>query len=1129
MQYVSSGAKSLTGYVPEDFIGNSRLAYLDIVHVDDRKRLQQEIESALAEGTNFAADYRILTAEGALRFVHERGNAIRDAGGQILALQGFVIDVTSAREMREALDEVTKRFRWIAQATNDNIWDWDLLTNEIWHGRHDSKIFALPSDEMRSGLACWSDLIHPEDKESVLASIGQAIQGGKRDWAAEYRLQRRDGSYADVFDRAFILRDLNDVAVRMVGGVSDVSERKRSKQHVEQLNRALRILSQCNERLVRASDEESLFGDICEVIVETGGYQATLVSLVQQDADGSLRLASGYCPRLRHLTCQDLSAAEYGCDLALAGMAMQGASEVICGDIERDLPATGPRDTLLRRGHRSAIWLALTHDGQQLGVISIYCNAVAPFDAEEVQLLRTLANNIAFGIANLRSREDRKRIETAAVKIAAGVSASTGESFFSQFARNMALAVGADAAFVAQFQDEKLETARTVTAVIDGAVVPNFEYVITGAPCEKLLGSTGCVVISDVASGFPASAAAAMGMCCYVGCRLDSVAGHPLGMLFVLFQKPVAQPGFVTQTIQIFAARAGAELERQVANARIMEQASLLDKAKDAIVVHDASNRITFWNKGAERLYGLPADKVLGTPIGAVVYDDAAHYDEICASLAASDEWQGEVTRRRADGSELTLEINSTLMRDSFGQPGSVLSIITDITRRKAAEYEVAKLAFHDRLTGLPNRHYLEKQLHQFLDGGAAAGNEGALLWIDLDRLKSLNDTRGHDMGDLLLRHTSERILASIGNGNIAARFGGDEFVVLITDLQGTPETAVSAAKRLLASLSEPLDLDGYMHSGSASAGLTYFRCGQDAAAEILKRADIAMYEAKAAGRNTIRLFDRQMQKCVNVRAELENDLRRALQEGTLHLAYQPQVSEAGKVTGVEALLRWNHPTRGPISPAEFIPVAETSGLILACGAWVLNHACMQLKRWEDNAAAQSLSIAVNVSAQELLHPGFVDQVRGVLQRTGADPRKLKLELTESSLVTDTEATVEKMKALKAVGISFSLDDFGTGFSSLSYLKRLPLDQLKIDRSFVFDVVQDTNAAVITRSVIALGQSLSLEVIAEGVETESQRRFLAMHGCRIYQGFLFSHPVCIEELETYLLKSSGRIPFVSAA
>jgi diguanylate cyclase (GGDEF)-like protein/PAS domain S-box-containing protein len=1084
MQYMSPNVETLTGYPPASFVGNQCLSYADIVHVDDRERISQEIDHALNTGRGFALTYRIRSADGQVKFVQEYGNAIRDPKGNIVALQGFVTDLTHVQAMQQELDEVTERFKWIAHVTNDNLWDWNLKTNELWHGKSDRQIFDLPANETNTGLGTWSSLIHPDDAERVVASIHAAADGAGDEWSCKYRLRRMDGSYADVIDRAAIIRDRNKVATRMVGGVSDLTERQQSQLYLDRMNRALLVLSHCNERLIRATDEQHLLNDICQVIVETGGYKAAAVEFLE------------------------------------ATMPLRGEMKV-CNDIATDSSVIAQREELLGRGYRSGIWLPVAHNGRRLGVIAIYHHSVAPFDAEEIQLLQTLANNLAFGIANLRSTEHHKRIESAAVKIAAGVSGNTGKAFFSQFARNMALAVGADGAFVARFDKDELDVVETVIAVIDGVEVPNFAYEIAGSPCEKLLASSGCLVLDEVTTCFPGSGAARMGMQGYAGCKLDSVAGRPLGVLFVLFRGPVPQPDFVMQTLRIFAARAGAELERQLSDARILEQASLLDKAKDAIVVHDASGRVTFWNKSAERLYGLTAETVLGTFVDEVLYDDADQYQAMCASLHEKGQWQGEIIHGSMDGHELVAEVSSTLVKDSSNRSSSVLSIITDITRRKTAEYEVAKLAFQDRLTGLPNRHFLEQQLQGFLDRRAGAGDEGALLWIDLDHLKTLNDTRGHDMGDLLLKCMSARIQASIGRADVAARFGGDEFVVLITELGSDRDNAIDVARRLLQRLNEPVELAGQTHSSSASIGLAYFRADRDAATEILKRADIAMYEAKAAGRNTLRLFDMHMQKRVDLRAELENDLRHALQQGRLHLAYQPQIADTGQVIGVEALLRWNHPVRGPVSPADFIPVAEATGLIIPCGEWVLTQACEQLRRWQDDPLRRSLSIAVNVSARQIRHPGFVEQVMTILDRSGADPHKLKLELTESSLVTDTEATVDKMKALKAIGISFSLDDFGTGFSSLSYLNRLPLDQLKIDRSFVTDVVDDANAAVITRTVIALGQSLSLEVIAEGVETESQRRFLAAHGCTIYQGYLFSRPVDIDQLEDYLRRRDG--------
>jgi diguanylate cyclase (GGDEF)-like protein/PAS domain S-box-containing protein len=1123
MQYVSSGAARLTGYAAHALVGNRDIAYADLIHFEDRARVQDEIALSLTSQSGYVVEYRIVTAGGAVKHVIEHGNAIRDDDGRILALQGFVSDVTAERQLRREVADMTERFRWIAQATNDHIWDWNLQSGELWHGKDERHVFGLPSDESRSGLACWSDLIHADDRDDVLGSLERAIATTDRDWSAEYRMRRRDGTYAQVLDRGFIIRDAGGTALRVVGGVSDLTERNRSRRHLERLSRALRILSQCNERLVRIRDKQSLLSEICELIVKAGDYQGALVSLAGGGAGPVLRHAASYCTDYGKRMYGDIRFTAMTEPASPACVAMTEGRPVICNDIDND-PAIAPwRHELVKRGHRSGLWLPLAHGGQRLGAISIHCRTRARFDLEEIELLQTLANNIAFGIVNIGIREERSRIETAAVRIAAGVSASTGEAFFSQLAHNMGQAVGADGAFVARFADGAPQSATTITAVVDGAVVPNFDYAIAGAPCERLLRSTACVVIDDVATCFPQSGAARMGMAANAGCRLDSAAGTPLGMLFVLFRGPVAQTNFVTQTIQVFAARAGAELERQLADARIREQASLLDKAKDAIVVHDASDRVTFWNKGADRLYGLSAPQVLGTAVNEVVYNDPAHFEAMRQSLARHGEWQGEVACRRQDGTELALEINVTLVRNAAGQPCSVLSIITDITRRKAAEHEVAQLAFYDRLTGLPNRHFLETQLQQFLQAGAAAGNEGALLWMDLDGLKSLNDTRGHDVGDVLLQQTGARIALAIGPADVAARFGGDEFVVLVKNVQGQPDKAVTLAQDLLRRLNEPFALHAHTHVGSASIGVAYFRCGHDAAPEILKHADIAMYEAKAAGRNTLRIFGTQMKQVADLRAGLESDLRRALQDGALYLVYQPQVGDDGHVAGVEALLRWDHPTRGPVSPAAFIPVAEACGLITACGEWVLHEACQQLRRWEGDPATSALSIAVNVSARQLQHPDFVGQVREVLGRTGADPRKLKLELTESSLVTEPEATVEKMKALKAVGISFSLDDFGTGFSSLSYLRRLPLDQLKIDRSFVCDVVTDTNAAVIMRSIIALGQSLSLDVIAEGVETPCQRRVLALHGCRTYQGYLYSRPVRIEALEAFLRHARGAV------
>jgi diguanylate cyclase (GGDEF)-like protein/PAS domain S-box-containing protein len=533
---------------------------------------------------------------------------------------------------------------------------------------------------------------------------------------------------------------------------------------------------------------------------------------------------------------------------------------------------------------------------------------------------------------------------------------------------------------------------------------------------------------------------------------------------------------------------------------------------------------ILYWNKSAERLYGWTRGEALGHSIEDLLTDDAADFSAAVDGLLDLGVWSGEIVRRRKDGSTLSVESRWTLVRGDDGLPQSILAIDTDITERKAAEQEVLQLAFYDPLTLLPNRRLLVDRLQQALVGNARNQNMGALLFIDLDNFKTLNDTLGHDQGDLLLQQAAGRLLASVRASDTVARLGGDEFVVLLDLNQASlAETATRASivgEKILAALSLPYQIADNEHHSSSSIGITLFYDGQQSVGELLKRADLAMYQAKAAGRNTMRFFDPEMQAVISARAALEADLRLALSRNELLLHYQPQVDGGRRMTGVEALLRWQHPRLGLVPPGNFIALAEESGLILPIGLWVLQTACAQLAQWAGRDDAAHLDIAVNVSVRQFRQADFVSQVMDVLGRSGADPHRLKLELTESLMVDDMEVTIAKMTALKAEGVSFSLDDFGTGYSSLAYLKRLPLDQLKIDQSFVKDVLTDPNDAAIARTVVALARSLGLSVIAEGVETEAQRSFLARHGCHACQGYLFSRPLTIDQLELFMQANS---------
>jgi len=481
-----------------------------------------------------------------------------------------------------------------------------------------------------------------------------------------------------------------------------------------------------------------------------------------------------------------------------------------------------------------------------------------------------------------------------------------------------------------------------------------------------------------------------------------------------------------------------------------------------------------------------------------------------------------ETTWMHRDGEQRKVSISGEIV-DIEGV-SCILAYVTDITERKAADEQIQSLAFFDPLTGLPNRRLLMDRLEQALAAAFRHQRRGALLFIDLDHFKILNDIHGHDKGDLLLRQVALRLTGCIPEVNTVARLGGDEFVVMLEDLsENALEAATQAeavAQKICATLNESYQLATQTYRSTPSIGVTLFGERQESLEEPLRRADLAMYQAKSAGRNTIRFYDPQMQAVVTARVTLELELREALANEQFLLYYQPQVNSDDQVIGAEALVCWHHPQRGLVSPAQFIPLTEDTGLILPLGKWILEQACRQLALWSRQADLAQLSVAINVSARQFQQEDFVQQVLDALAQSGADPNRLKLELTESVLVYNFEDVSTKMSALKARGVGFSLDDFGTGYSSLSYLKRLPLDQLKIDQTFVRDILDDPNDAAISKMVIVLAESLGLTVLAEGVETEAQRDALKEQGCHTYQGYLFSRPLPAVAFEQFMKQTA---------
>jgi len=489
---------------------------------------------------------------------------------------------------------------------------------------------------------------------------------------------------------------------------------------------------------------------------------------------------------------------------------------------------------------------------------------------------------------------------------------------------------------------------------------------------------------------------------------------------------------------------------------------------------------------------------------------DASFYRRLWMAVVEKGSWQGEVWNRRKNGEVYPQWLTISGVLDEHGRRTHLVATLSDMTESKAAEREIHQLAFYDPLTGLPNRRLMLERLNDAMVASQSNGRFGAMLFIDLDNFKRVNDALGHYCGDKLLQTVANRFQAVLRDRDTLARLGGDEFVVLVRDLgthaDDVVEVAETIARKLLDTLERSCELGEASVSVTASVGITLFRDGVTTLDELLQQADMALFQAKSLGRNVASFFDPELQARLKARTRLEADLSQALERGELFLVYQRQVDDEERLTGAEALLRWRHPELGLVPPPEFITLAEESRLISRIGLWVLEQACQRLVEWEKDPARAVLSLSVNVSPKQFREPGFVEEVEAILKQTKAPPARLKLEVTETLFVEDRDDIRVTMLRLKALGVTFALDDFGTGYSSLSYLKRLPLDQIKIDQSFVRDVLDNTTSSAIVASTITLAHSLNLEVIAEGVETEAQRIWLIEHGCTAFQGYLFGRP-----------------------
>jgi len=545
--------------------------------------------------------------------------------------------------------------------------------------------------------------------------------------------------------------------------------------------------------------------------------------------------------------------------------------------------------------------------------------------------------------------------------------------------------------------------------------------------------------------------------------------------------------------------------------------AQVFNSAAECIMILDGKKTVIDVNLAYTVATGYAQQEVIGhKPWLVEALPDKAFFDPIWKTLRESDHWRGETRKSRKNGEFYPALLNASVVRDARGKASHYILMFSDISDLKATQEHFEFLANHDRLTGLPNRNLFYDRLQHGLDKAMRSKGKLAVMFIDLDNFKTINDTLGHEMGDLVLTQTAERLCACTRKEDTITRLGGDEFTVLAEDLHDPVGVVSATASRIIDMLSQPFHFDGHEALVSASVGIALFPDNGPDFQSLLKNADAAMYQAKQMGKNNYQFFTADMNVRAKLRARLEKDLRQALGNDELFLAYQPQIElESGRIIGLEALLRWRHPQLGLILPQQFIPVAEASGLILSIGDWVMNAACSQIAEWSKRGM-NGFRVAVNLSARQFRHNHLAESIRDIITEKNADPTLLEIELTESAMMDDTDQTNRTLHQLKYLGIHIAIDDFGMGYSSLNYLKRFPIDSLKIDSNFIREIASSEDDAAIASAIISMGHSMQLKVIAEGVETQEQMGFLKAHDCDAVQGFFMSHPMQAEKITAIL-------------
>ena len=1078
-----------------------------MIHPDDYNDILTSVQISAKDLTLWSEEFRVKYEDGTERWLYGNSSPELQENGDVL-WHGFITDITEQKHIEQELAKSETRWKFAIEGSGDGVWDVNVQTQEANYSKRWKEMLGYEEDELMPDRQEWISRIHPDDRQSVL-DAGQAYLEGKIDtYVVEYRLQCMGGQYKWMLSRGMLVsRDEADKPLRMIGMQTDITERKQSELKIKRLSNLYEALSRCNLAIVHCTSKEELFAQVCRDTVIFGGLKMAWIGLVDV-LSKQVKLAAVYGDERGYLKDINISSdpdSPFG--QGPIGTSIRENTPYWCQDFINDPHTLSWRERGIVAGWGASASLPLYCNGDVIGTFAIYATEKDAFDEEIRNLLVDMATNISFALDNFE-REAKRLLAQDKLMEAQTELAESHDRFkdLYEFAPIGYLTISKHG-LITQLNwrasamlglDRKNIINQRITQFVNEEEKPRwgrlFHNIVDLEASEELSFDMKFTLHNGVS--FHAN----------LNCmRMDDE----------------DEQSMVRVTLEDVTMVKNSEIDLRIAATAFESQ--------DGLMITDEENRILRVNKAFTDITGYTDAEVIGKNPSMLSSGrhDATFFAAMWESINKTGRWSGEIWNRRKSGEVHPESLTISTVKNDLGVITNYVGSNTDISQMKAATEEIQQLAYFDSLTHLPNRRLLLDRLKHALSACARSGRQGAVLFLDLDHFKVLNDSLGHDIGDLLLQQVATRLTICVREGDTVARLGGDEYVVVLEDLsdQGFEAAAQTEviANKILAALNQPYDLDIHEHHITPSIGITVFDGHSTTIEELLKQADIAMYQAKKAGRNTMRFFNPQMQTSITARVAIERELRKALENKQLHLHYQIQVDNLGNPLGAEALIRWIHPERGVVSPMQFIPLAEETGLILPIGNWVLDTACAQIKEWHQNPLTRDLTLSINVSAKQFRQSDFVAQVRAAIERHAIDPMQLKLELTESLLLDNIEETIVSMTALGEIGVQFSLDDFGTGYSSLQYLKRLPLFQLKIDQSFVRDIVTDSHDRSIVRTIIAMAQSLYLNVIAEGVETEEQRALLLSNGCKRYQGYLFSKPVPIEQFEAVLKQITTKV------